>query len=237
MKIELARSACASLAYEVLSALDLGRDAANLYQRKLLRPSWAAKLERAYIESGPERTAIQFAGLRFDNIDLLFEHAARRGSELWTYYAGALESERASLEQRLTASRAKDEARIALAREQIIDRLELLRAELWKPRPPPPLTVLHVPALRRAGRGLVAKSGHRVAVSLDEAWDHVWCQIFHEELHPIADRELGPMGARDTRGDEHLLIEANAVDRGEELIRRILPDALPAYERWCRAAR
>ncbi len=73
-----------------------------------------------------------------------------------------------------------------------------------------------------------------MAVSLDESWAHVLCQIFHEEVHPISDRELGPLARRDTRGDEHLLIEANAIDRGEEIIRRVLPEALAAYQRWRR---
>lgn len=105
---------------------------------------------------------------------------------------------------------------------------------------PPPLKVLDVPAMGRSGRA-VGRERRLIAVSLAEPWEHVLCQIFHEETHIASDpavmRSRRHEAPRDTHAGTaghalHAALEAAAVNLGEQLIRKRAPELRGAYQRW-----
>lgn len=230
-----------ALVYHVLSKLDLGRDAANLYDRRGATLAWASGLEDAYLAAGPERLELQFAGLAFEGLDELLAHVSRRGTPLWARFRAALEAERAQFEADFRAREADERALVEAVARELSPPLARLRRSLWAPLEAPPLVVFHAPALGLHGRGDPRGSRHLVAVSLAQPTEHLLCQIFHEAVHPVSDRELRGLAGRDTRagapGSElHRRIEAHAVSRGAEVIAAAMPELVPSYERWAQGA-
>jgi hypothetical protein len=113
--------------------------------------------------------------------------------------------------------------------------LQRLRRALWEDDPPP-LTLLDVPSLGPHARALWVGQTRVVATSLMEDYDHVLCQVFHEETHPHSDSNVIE-GPRDTDPSspgwrQHKLLEDNAIALGQHIIDDIAPELGPAYARW-----
>lgn len=242
MTIRFERRWVTSLVYHVLSKLDLEGDAADLHDPSESTPAWASALLQAYLHAGPERLELQFAGLAFEDLGSLLQHARRVGTPLWARFQDALEAESEGFEAPYRAQEAEHQARIEVVAAELSPALVRLRQSLWSPREAPPLTVLHAPALGPHGRGYPRHAQHRVAVSLAQPMEHVLCQIFHEEVHPVSDRELPGLAGRDTRAGApgvqlHRRLEAHAVQRGAEVIAQAMPELLASYRRWVEGAR
>jgi hypothetical protein len=223
-----------ALAYHVLAHLDLGRDAANLFDARLPERPWKPALRAAY-EEAPGRLAVQWVGLMVRDLDGLqqrLEGGRTRGLEdepgrrLAVAFRNALEAEAEAFEAAWHADARAHAARMR-ALGPWLDPLARAREALWQRagREPPPLTVLDCPALGRSGRGLPLPKGRVVAVSLTPP-DEAACQILHEETHPVSDPKiLAEPGRppRDTRqGTEgastHKALEEAAVALGTTIV-------------------
>lgn len=200
--------------YRVLAHLDPGRDAANIFDPDLPKVAWADALQATY------RPAWQFLPLiAVSEVELV----RRMPTPLLAAYG---------------------EVSIDAGAVPAFDVTQLsgLRSALWGERPPPELTVLHVPSLGRHGRAVPHPNGARtVATSLSDPLALI--QVFHEECHPVTDPAVraAATGAekRDTRaGSEgygvHMALERAAVERGRVVITRARPELGPAYSEWCR---
>jgi hypothetical protein len=246
-RIDWIYSAPAALFYRVLARLDLGADAASLYDPTLPPVPWARSLTDAY-HAAPGRLALQWIALEVADLGALQTRlhdppAALRdaaGRRLAALAADALAAEAAVPDEPDTAGYAR--------RRTLADRLgpplTRLRAALWeRSGDPPPLAILDVPALRRHGRGRPDPHRHRVAVDLRQDPDHLLCQVLHEQIHPRTDPAvlagLAPV-PRDTRRGTpghavHAALEEAALRVGAALIAAREPGYTAAYERWLRA--
>jgi hypothetical protein len=213
--------------YRVLAHLDLGLDAANLYDPSLPTADWAAELRQAY-QGCPARLTAQFLPLwghaaeRLLNDDLLPGLRTPAGARLRVALLHAL----ALVPTRELAL--PDTAALAA-------RLPALRQALWEKKAPPPLLLLHAPALGVHARAVVRRDGLRV-VAADLAQPLALIQVFHEECHPISDPGVKARG-RDTRVGEaghasHVSLERAAVALGARVLAGAAPDLLPDYDRW-----
>jgi len=241
------------LHYHVLSLLDLGRDAASLFDCRRKPRSWSTALRDAYL-AAPGRLLLQglplftadLAGL-LDALagDRLFPAGGAADRRLCSRFAEALLAEAAEVERQWRADEPASARRAAdfLAAAASVARV---RTALWSQAgaPEPALEVLDCPSLRSEGgthgRSTARAAGHVVAVALAAPLDQVLCQILHEEMHPVTDRALlaeFPPGARDTRvGADgfalHARIEKAAVDTGQRLIDAYAPELAAAYRHW-----
>jgi hypothetical protein len=211
-----------ALLYHVLAHLDLGRDAANLFDPALPRRQWVDGLREAYW-AAPGRLFVQ-AGL----LDREPNDATDR--ELVECLRAAMDAERPRYEP---AFAEPDPA--------VEDALMVLRAALYETTgPPPPLTVLDCPALRWAGRATASSTGRLIAVSLAQDPGHVICQTIHEEIHAVTDpivRQGFAGVAQDTRADApgfalHAELERTAIEVGDALVAARAPQWSPAYATW-----
>lgn len=216
--------------FRVLSSLVLPGDAASLHD-----PAAAPdpELEAAYA-AAPGRLLVHAHGLGWRD-------GAARPEGTGNADDDAL---LALVVARLRPDPPPDARRLREVASWLPERLAPLRERMWQGRPPP-LRVLHVPALGRCGRGAIVDGEHRVAVSLDQPDEHVWMQVLHEEMHPVTDPYVlaeRPRGeVRDTRsGAEghalHAALEDLAVRTTEALLRAHHPEALPAFSRWLATA-
>ena len=244
-----------ALHYQVLSQLNLGRDAASLWtggREASGRPRlpWVARLERAYA-AADGRLSVQALPLLVDDIADLFVRLGpgRPGSlrdpagrELASALTHALESSAASFWEAWEAATAGAEARLGEVATALSGPLTKLRGALWaraERRFPPELVVLDAPALGPHGRGAAHRDRHVVAVSLAQPLDHLLCQVFHEEVHAVSDVELPAADRpRDTQlgaagHATHRRIEAHAVRVGRDLVAQAAPEHNAAYARWC----
>lgn len=245
--VRVGRHLSATLAYHVLSHLDLGRDAASLHAPGRPRRPWAAPLRAAY-GAAPGRTALQFVGLYGWTVDELVARLGEgrlatledpAGRRLCELFAGALEFERGAVEREFALDSAAHAAR-ARRFAPLLAPLVRCRAALWRRlgRTPPPLVVLDCPALGRHGRGMTYRPTRRgVAVSLGEPPEHVFCQILHEETHPVSDRHGRDGPARDTRVGargfaSHRRAEQRAVALGAEVVAAAAPELSEAFATW-----
>lgn len=245
--IDLVRAPDVALAFHVLAHLDLGRDAASLFDPCLPDRPWRDALGRAYA-GARGRLAIHALPLqRPDELEEALRHdpppALRDpgGRALASSMADALAAERPAFMARLEARSASDRARLELIRREILPDLLRLREGLWERHAaPPPLRVFDCRALGMAGRGAGGLAGRVVAVSLTEPAGHVLCQVLHEEVHAVTDPVVvGAQGSalRDTRSDApgfavHRVLEQAAVDVGEALVMARAPRWSEAYVRW-----
>ncbi|MCO4764452.1 MAG: hypothetical protein KC502_23275 [Myxococcales bacterium] len=244
----------AAHAYGVLAHLDIGQDAASIYDASLPQPPWAEGLVRAW-HHAPGRLALQFAPLlanseaellgllRGTGLAPLQDEA---GQVLRQTFAAALRTHVS------TPTPATDDGHQShttsphlppATRTQLAADLHTLRTALWAIAQcqPPALEVWHVPALRGHGRA-VSQQGRRVcATSLDAPSDEVLCQILHEECHAVSDpvvhEELGVCAPRNTAvgtpGHEvHRALERAAVTLGALVIAEAMPRLMPAYAAW-----
>jgi len=222
----------ADLAATILTHLDLGKDAASLYQESAPRPSWVRPLEEAY-RASPQRLRLQFIGLRSDSLASL--RGLVQSDALGEAYRVALQAEQPRVEARREQKRAKREACLARARAELTPRLIPLRAALWGAQEPPDLTIWHSPAMGQHGRGLGGRSEQRVLVNLERPVDQALIQIFHEECHSVSDPAVQAVAARDTRVgtsgyQAHARLEQAAVQLGRDVVTRTSPGLLSAYE-------
>ena len=221
--------------FAVLAHLDLGADAASLFDSSLPAQPWSAALLDAY-RAAPGRLALHGIGLfhphglverlRADPPAQLSDPAGRR---LCAQTADAIDASDTSVSY-------------APVPESVIEPLTVLRAALWERHGnAPPLTVIDCPALGLCGRATQTPAGRVVAVSLAQPTEHVLCQVLHEEIHPLTDPVVraswGAGPARDTAAgsagfQRHQALEVAAVEVGDALIRARTPQWVSAYERW-----
>ena len=244
--IRWARELEPALVFHVLAHLDLGRDAASIYDETLPEREWVAGLREAYA-AAPGRLQVQVLGLRHrEGLEALCELPPPglrddAGQRLLEHLLDAMASEREEFVEAWIANEREAERRRAEVAARIAEPLDVLRRALWEQHgEPPPLTVLDCPALGLAGRGASDSHGRIVAVSLGAPVDHLLCQILHEEIHPVTDpmiREERPRLAQDTRTGTtghalHATLEHTAIEVGEALILARAPEWTTAYARW-----
>lgn len=233
--ITFEHSATVARAYLVLAHLDLGRDAASVFDPRLPARPWVPRLLAAY-RSAPGRLALHGLPLLHPGPELLDRlregappFADTEGRRLTSLFADALED------------LADEPVTFAAPPHDIVEPLTILRAASWEVfGPPPRLRIFDAPALRRAGRATWVDRERVVAVGLDAPDEHVLCQIFHEEVHAVTDPAIAPRShrrARDTRTDSpgfflHRELELAAVEAGQAIVDARLPAWSPAYARW-----
>lgn len=246
MTLSVGRAFHIQLHYHVLSFLDLGMDAASLYQPRAISTEWVDELQHSYIAERTLAQSLQHAPLLVRNLEGLLQHLQSKEGGVFARMANALLSERT--EQEHLWLQTSEEANTAI--ESFLrlfgDDLILLRSALWGriQKVSPPLFLFHTPALGLHGRGIGGASYRCCAVSLSGELEHAFCQTFHEEVHAISDYEveqkLAPsqkLSARETHVGAkgfslHREMERHAVELGDELIRTHSPSHLKAYQRW-----
>lgn len=246
-RIQLERSEHAALCYHVLAHLDLGRDAASIYDRARPQRPWVAALRTAYARA-PGRLRLQFMGV---------EATSRAELEGWLRGPGLDPALRdapgQALAEAFLRALAQERPRVAvggaLERErerELLGAITRLRAVLWETTTgPPPLTIVDCPALgwcgRASHRGRGGAAPRRVVgVSLARPAEHVILQVFHEETHRVTDPLVlrgRSHGARDTRVGQpghalHEELERAAVEAGQAIIDVRAPELRAAYHRW-----
>lgn len=222
--------------FAVLAHLDLGADAASVFDASLSPQAWTRGLLEAY-RAAPGRLTLHGIGL---------SHPHGLGDRLRSNPPPSL----ADAPGRRLCDRTADaldalstwQVLYAAVPEPVIEPLTTLREALWERHgSPPPLTIADCPALGRCGRATEAASGRVVAVSLAQPVDHVLCQVLHEETHaltdPVVRASWGAGPSRDTAVGSagfrrHRALEVAAVEVGDALIRARAPQWLPAYQRW-----
>jgi hypothetical protein len=216
--------------YHVLSQLDLGRDAANLYRPQPLA-EWAIALLDAY-RSAPDRLVLQHAPMTGQTsanapLEAALDEAVQA---VWSTVESAWQADDAH-------------ARHARFHEEVAPALMACR-RVANGGEPPALLIWDVPALGRHGRAAQTATHRIVATSLAEPSEHVFCQILHEEMHPVTDplvREmLGDLAGRDTQVGSagfmvHRALEIAAVEGGRQIIESTAPQFRDAYAAWCAA--
>ena len=244
--ITFARPFEPALCFHVLSHLDLGADAANLYDATLPTEPWVEGLASAYA-AAPGRLTLHAVALsagpqlgstlRDAPPPALSDPAGR---ELLRRFAAALHAVRESYR---TAFDAAGPGARNLKRERATalgGPLKRLRAALYEVHgEPPPLRILDCPALGPCGRAIAEERGRIVAVSLEQDVEHLLCQILHEEVHAVTDPAVrsGGDAPQDTRRGTpgyalHEALETAAIEVGAALIEARAPAWAPAYARW-----
>lgn len=222
--------------FGVLAHLDLGADAASLFDSRLPPQPWASALLQAY-RAASGRLTLHGIGLSHPRglVDRLRANpptalADAAGRRLCDRTADAL------------AALSDQPVPYADVPDAIVEPLSTLRAALWeRDGVPPALTVADCPALGPCGRATETAAGRVVAVSLAQPVEHVLCQVLHEETHALTDPVVraswaaGP--SRDTAVGSagfhrHQALEVAAVEVGDALIRARTPQWVPAYQRW-----
>lgn len=214
--------------FRVFSGVDLGLDAATQFEAGQPVPPWAAELAEAW-NLAPGRLSLVAEILRHREVGSL--RAALEsppaplrdgaGQALVRVFLGGLTETEESLPE-LPGQLARD--------------LEQLRGLLYRDRQPPPLRVLHAPALGRRGRAMQVGEERRVAVSLLEKREHIVMQVLHEEVHPLTDPLVeGPQG--DTRKDSegwslHQEREQLAVAATEAFLLQKAPGWIGPFRAW-----
>lgn len=228
----------AALLFFVLAHLDLGADAANLFDPRLPARPWTDGLLAAY-RRAPCRLAAHGVAL----------HHPHRLREALASLAGddALSTEDRSLWLALTdavqAERRGFAPQFGPRRDEILEPLNALRCGLWERiGVAPPLTIVDCPALGRAGRAIARGEQRIIAVSLAEPTEHVLCQVLHEDIHAVTDPAIAAQWSdagpdRDTAAgspgfSRHQELEVAAVEVGDALIRSRAPEWNDAYRRW-----
>ena len=237
MSIAFARWDEAARLYAVLARLDLGADAASLFDRGLVGGPWVAPLRAAY-QAAPGRLVLQGVALLPAG-----ELRSRLRDDPPAGLADALGRRLCSAAADGLDAIADEPLDYASVPREILEPLQALRSALWeRTGPPPALTVVDCPALGRAGRAVAAPEGRVVAVSLAEPAEHVLCQVLHEEIHAVTDplvRHSWTSGgaSRDTAVGtpgyaRHQALETAAIEVGDALVAARAPRWSDAYRRW-----
>lgn len=216
--------------YHVLSHLDLGADAANIFRAEA-RSAWVAGLLDAY-QNASDRLRVQHTPM------------TEKGSQDDRLRTG-LQAARDAVWPAVEVAWQRDEPQDRHERFylEVAPALQACRAAA-NGAAPPPLIVWDVPALGRHGRAAQVNGNRVVATSLAEPSEHVFCQVLHEEMHPVTDPLVAEMfegvdmRTRDTHIDGagyalHRALEVAAVEGGRQIIEQVAPRFAPAYARWC----
>lgn len=245
-RVRFARRAAPALAYRLLSHLDLGADAANVYDPSRPERPWVAGLAAAY-QAAPGRLALQVHAMAYDDIDAWLTDLAESPPRSLSDDAGqrliaAVQQAAAAERDPFAAGWDRAEQRLAEISASLGPSLQRLRERLWEAQgDPPPLTVLDCPALGPCGRATAAGGARLVAVSLSQPRDHVLCQILHEEIHPLTDpivrAEWDDEAAQDTRlgtagAALHQRLESVAVAATEAFLQARAPELMTDFRRW-----
>jgi hypothetical protein len=247
-QIEFTSTVHSALAYHVLSYLDLGRDAASLFDPTKGETDWQSELRSSYLNA-EGRLWLHFLPIQASDLEDLYARleAAPRGLDdpqgvhLGRAFMRACQAELPAFQSHWDSDGESRRERLRDAAEQLAAPLGRLRTALWALNggTPPPLTVSHCRDLRKAGRGVGVRKTRVVAVSLNESFEHALCQIFHEETHPVSDpsvsRQTGQR--RGTHVDDpgynhHMALEKAAVQLGRRIVRECAPEWEEGYERW-----
>ncbi len=245
--VRFARRAAPALCFHILSHLDLGADAANLYRPGLPTPDWIAPLAAAY-QASPGRLLVQVHALAYDDIDAWTADLAAAppaplrddaGRALIAALLAAVSAERDAF---LAGWQDGDaDTRLAAVSAALSAPLQRLRERLWEQTgAAPPLTVLDCPALGRSGRATGAGGARLVAVSLEQPRDHVLCQVLHEEIHPLTDPLVREdRSGRDTRAGTpgaalHAELESVVLAATEAFLSARAPELMADFVRWKR---
>ncbi len=242
--IRFERWPTAALAYHVLAHLDLGRDAANLFDDTLPPRPWVAGLHAAYLAASG-RLAVHAAPLAYG--DSLVQRlragapASLRdgpGRALAHAFAAAIECE---APQFLPAWDREDACSLVEVANAIGEPLARLRGALWERSGEPlPLLVVHCPALGRHARATRRDDASIVAADFTQSIEWLACQVLHEEIHAITDTAVlagRDASARDTRVGTpgfrlHAELERTAIEVGDALVRARAPEWIGAYAHW-----
>ncbi|MFN3201641.1 MAG: hypothetical protein ACE366_24775 [Bradymonadia bacterium] len=250
MSLTLTRPLHGALLFHVLSHLDLGADAANLYDLRTrdVDAPWRAHLLDAWHRTPPpDRLMIHALAHWTQSVEaLLTGLEAHRWSFTRTDAGGRLaDLLLAALLIELPEVERLHDADVSTPRHQRFltegaPAVEACRRALWGGTPPA-LMIMDCDALGLHGRGgaldpLGIRRG--VAISLEAPLEHAVCQIVHEEIHPITDPQVPVTTHRSTaKGDpgfaHHKALEAAAVSAGFELFDIHAPAFSEAYRRWC----
>lgn len=240
-----------ALAYDTLAGLDLGADAANLYDGRP-QPAWAPALHRAYLDA-PGRLSLQAIALMVDNLDdllallgadLLPSLRDRPGRALQREFASVLSARREGFQRDWQTRSGEGSAHAQRWWQRWALTLRELDRALHQPShiAPSELRVVACPALACSpfthGRALDQGKVRWVAVALAGVdGTQALLQIVHELCHRFSDP---PVRARfdethdDTRAGAplHRALEEAAVHHGGALLERAQPELMPAYWRW-----
>lgn len=254
--ISISRRFHAELHYFVLSHLDLGPDAASIFEPSRAPPAWTEDLCDAYRRANG-RLAVQMLPLHTADLTMMLEYLTERslpaladpdGQRLCDRLVDALTTERDAAQRAWQRDQDRAEARAAQAATSLTAPLADLREILWSKagRAPPPLTVLDCPSLgnRRAthGRGLHRPDAHVIAVSLLAPPEQALIQVLHEEVHAVTDPPIRASFATQQQTwagsvglELHARLEREAVETGRRLIAKHAPTLRSAYDIWlCR---
>lgn len=235
MGVEFKAPLHAQLYYEVLSRVDLGQDASNLYRGE--SAPWSEELASLFNVPG----VIHLQGIPLWTRDL--EHmlaTLHKGFRpLDTPESRVLRDKLREVLTNLAPFAHEEIPAVFLAFEE----LDALRDKLWSGKAPS-LEVWHIPALGDGqfthGRAMSLKSKRVVAVSLNVAPEQALVQIIHEDTHALTDPpirlEFG--GAQETRRGSrghalHKRLESAVIANNLALFEEHAPHLLPAFERWC----
>jgi anaerobic magnesium-protoporphyrin IX monomethyl ester cyclase len=224
--------------FHLLAHLDLGADAASNFDPTLPRPDWASDLYQAYLNA-PGRLTIHGMALQHRTLDQLLDNlqsppqslADKHGHRLCAMLTAILRTEACP----------EPQASVALDAAALRPEIQRLRRALYTHAGnPPPLTIVHVPAL--TGRGRATWRGKRRVVGVDLTQPAQWVamQVLHEEVHPVTDplvRAEFPTTHRDTRVGTpgfalHAELERVAVAATQAIIAERLPSWQPAFDAW-----
>ena len=247
-EVRCARWSAPALAFHVLAHLDLGRDAASIYDPTLPDQPWVTPLRAAWHAAGG-RLLLHAMALQHQNVGGLLAGLADPpeglgdddGRTLCSVFADAVDEVSGTFLPAWNASSERSRKRVEAVRARIDGPLRRLRVQLWSQRGgPPSLLVLDVPALGRHGRGSWRRDTRVVATSLDGDPMHTLMQVLHEEVHPVTDpvvrSEQGEGPRSTTPGTDgfvlHRELERVAVAATGALIDARAPELAPAFQQW-----
>lgn len=243
MGIRFERWPIAAVAYHVLAHLDLGRDAASLYDDTLPTKPWTPALLAAYA-AARGRLAVHGAPLWYgerlvarlrEGVPAMLRDT--EGRALASAFADAIEAE--APDYLLAFER--DETSLADVATSLAAPLSRLRAALWeRVGAAPPLVVVHCPALGKRARAGTQADARIVATDCAQPIEWLACQVLHEEIHAITDDAVlagRDARARDTRAGMpgfalHDELERAAIEVGDALVQARAPEWAQAYARW-----
>lgn len=237
----------AGIYYLILSELDLGRDAANLFRPDLvdlsgLSESVRQRLLTTYLKT-PNRIIAQILPLLVNEGPAFKRLLARGvpplsdpcGKELLAQLLDAIEI----VEPNFRPADSRDVS-------SLVTRLDDLRSHLWAPDRSPPLELWDCPALLvgtgTRARATQRKDRHIIALSFDALDEEFLIQVLHEDTHPLTDPPIraGFEGvSQDTQAGSvgfqlHRALETAVVERNQELFEEHAKDLLEPYMRWRR---
>ncbi len=231
------------LHYRILSQIDLGDNAANLFRGETQPPRWAEELQRLY-RRAPGRLMLQVVALIAEDLDVLLQLLEPGQFDAFD------DADSRRLARRFSEILQREEERwlpeaVSSPLPGWLDVLAQCRRHLWSQLDAdcPPLRIIDVPSLADGewthGRATTVGGERVVAVSLDVG-EAAFVQLLHEEIHPVTDpvvrQQFGDRVRGTAPGDEgyeiHREIEGVAVEVGRALVEERAPQFRELYRRW-----